>query len=84
MEHICWKHDEISKLANKRWYRWNIDSKDIEELKDIIWDMEHAFSNISDIVDEAKVMWQRMEDGLKRRKEAMEEAEIEKQYQLTK
>ncbi len=53
---------------------------DIDTLIDIISDMERELSTIVDIVSEAKVMWQNMEDALRARKDFMIQKWIEEEY----
>jgi len=83
MNTICEKHNEISKIANQRFYRNKLTSYTEKELHDIIEEMEYQFKKISNISDEAKVMWQKMEDWLRRRKYFMEGKLLEEEYQLT-
>lgn len=81
METICGKHDEISKIACNKFYRGSLSNiEDPEELRDIIWDMERAMYDIDSLVWEAKNMWQRMEGWLHRRKDLMQEYDIEQFY----
>ena len=78
---ICEKHDDAIKVASQKFYRWRLDFLEKEELVELVEDMEWYFSDISDLISEAKKMWQSMEDWLKNRKEFMIKKWIEQEYQ---
>ncbi len=77
---ICEKHDEITKCCQQWFYRGRINDMDNDKLMDIIYDMERELSTIVDLVSEAKVMWQNMEDALRARKDFMIQKWIEEEY----
>lgn len=82
MKTICSVHDKIIDIANTRFSnKRNFDRLEIDEYKDIIVDLEYLLSEIYDYVNEAKEMWQRMEDWLRNRKDFMIEKWIEEEYQ---
>lgn len=78
---ICEKHNDAIKIATQRFYRWRLDFFEKEYLIEVIEDMERYFSDIADLIEEAKKMWQSMEDWLRHRKEFMQEKWIEDEYQ---
>ena len=77
---ICEKHDNALKIANQKFYRWRLDFMEKEDLIELIEDMENYFSDIYDLIAEAKVLGQSMEDWLRNRKEFMQEKWIEEEY----
>ena len=54
----------------------------ISVVNDLLWELDRT--DIDDLVREAKELGQKMEDGLKGRKQIMEEHNIEEEYQEIK
>jgi hypothetical protein len=80
MKTICEVHKEISKISRKKWY-YGRQPDTVEEWVDVYNSMQWYFDDIDTLVEEALDMWQRMEDGLKWRKEFMIQKWIEEEYQ---
>lgn len=82
MKTICSVHDKIKDIADKRFSNSrNFDKLEIDDYKDIINDLEYLLNDIYDLVDEAKELWQKMEDWLSNRKDFMVMKWIEEEYQ---
>ena len=83
MKTICSVHDEIIKKSKERFSNTrSFNHLDMDDYKDIINDLEYILSDIYDLVNEAKELWQNMEDWLRNRKNFMVSKWIEEEYQL--